>query len=144
MAIVAATNTQSPLCTIAQCLGDVVYRVSLRFQTIWEQIQPYVKQVVDACMQFECARRGGGRPKPSVQPKNRPPLTPDQRQIWDLLSGRVMSGKEIANTIGRDLCSEDAVRQRIRRMVGNGWQIKNTRGSGYWRPVAPPHGLATG
>lgn len=76
--------------------------------------------------------------------KNRPPLTPDQRQIWDLLSGRVMSGKEIANTIGRDLCSEDAVRQRIRRMVGNGWQIKNTRGSGYWRPVAPPHGLATG
>jgi len=122
----------------------MVHRVIVRFQSIWEQLQPLVKQLAEAGQQFNRARRSRVRPKPSALPDGRLPLTPDQRQIWDLLSGRVMSGKEISQALGRDMCSEDAVRQRIRRMAANGWQIKNSRGSGYWQPDAPPPGFATG
>jgi len=75
-------------------------------------------------------------PLESKDPK-RPPLTDAQLEVWNMLSGRILTAKEVALKLPRKP-SESAVAKLIKKMVDNGYPIRNIRGRGYYRENAPP------
>lgn len=66
------------------------------------------------------------------------PLTDGQREIWVLLKYRILTAKEIAIELFKDLTKEECVRKRISRMKKAGWLIRNKGQRGYYRPDALP------
>ena len=72
-------------------------------------------------------------------PPHRVPMTDGQKRVWDALSGRALTGKELTNELET---SEDTVRQWVRELRANGFDVPNKRGRGYYRLDAPPNDLA--
>ena len=66
-----------------------------------------------------------------------PPLSEQQKKIWELLDGQALIAREIAKRPGCG-ASEDSVRRQITKMRRKGYDIQNTRGKGYVREDAPP------
>lgn len=64
-------------------------------------------------------------------------LPPALREVWELLDGRALSAKEIAQAIGM-WTTEGSVYKRIRRLRALGYEIANQRALGFWRPDRPP------
>lgn len=65
-------------------------------------------------------------------------LTDGQKEIWDALANRVLSGKELARTLDRP---EDSIRQQISELRKSGYKVQNRLGRGYFRPDCPPKEL---
>lgn len=72
------------------------------------------------------------------------PLTDAQREVWSLLHGRALTGKEIAQKLEGTIVSEEAIRKRIRAIRESGRQIDSVSGLGYLRPDCPPPDEDTG
>lgn len=66
------------------------------------------------------------------------PLTEALQEVWDLLEGKAMIGKHIAQKVLGDPTQEDAIRKRISDIRKTGRTIDNRRGVGCFRPDAPP------
>lgn len=69
------------------------------------------------------------------------PLTPAQQKIWDMLEGKAMLGKELAQAVYGDVKRAGAVRKQIEGIRKTGRTIDSKRGFGYFRPDAPPSEL---
>ncbi len=68
------------------------------------------------------------------------PLPDGQRKVWDLLKGQALTAKEISAKLAeeREEVRDEAVRKRIEQIKESGRTIFNKRGTGYYRPDAPP------
>ena len=78
---------------------------------------------------------------PSCLPSGRRPMTDGEKQVWDLLDGRALTGKGIVNALHSEkgiITSEDTVRQHILELRKAGYSIPNQRGRGYYREDSPP------
>ena len=69
--------------------------------------------------------------------EERPLLTGQQEDIWELLDGQALTAQEIAKRLACG-ASEDSVRRQIKKMRRNGYDIQNARSRGYYRKDAPP------
>ena len=67
--------------------------------------------------------------------KRTPPLTDRQKEVWDALNGRALTGKELARELE---ASEDSIRQFVVGIRGTKRSVPNRAGRGYFRPDAPP------
>ncbi len=66
----------------------------------------------------------------------RPPLSDGQRDVWEALEGRALTGKQLHKRLG---VPEDSIRQHVRAMKKAGYEVRNARNlGGYYRPDAPP------
>lgn len=66
------------------------------------------------------------------------PLTPEAQEVWDLLQGRQLTGKQIAVRLEYGPGGEDMIRKRIKSLRNSGRRIESVPQHGYWRPDAPP------
>lgn len=76
---------------------------------------------------------------PASNRPSREPLSQQEKQLWDFLDGRAMTGKELAAELpGR--VDPQTVAKRIQRIRNKGWPISNRRTGtkGYFRDDAPP------
>jgi biotin operon repressor len=63
------------------------------------------------------------------------PIPESARAVWDALHRTALTAKELAQQLGS---SEDAMRKRVDALRELGYDIRNQRGAGYYRPDAPP------
>lgn len=69
------------------------------------------------------------------------PLSEALQEIWDLLEGKALLGKELARLVAGGPVSQDSIRKRIVAIRTTGRSIVNKRPFGYYRPDAPPEEL---
>ena len=67
------------------------------------------------------------------------PLSPQQAEVWNLLEGNILSGKEIAIKLHNDYTKGGAVRQLIMAIRSTGREITTVPAQGYFRPDSPPN-----
>ena len=70
------------------------------------------------------------------------PLTEIPKQIWDLLNGAAVPGKELAMRCYGDPRKASAIRKHIETIRKTGRTVDTRRGFGYFRPDSPPSELA--
>lgn len=63
------------------------------------------------------------------------PIPESARAVWDALHRTALTAKELAQKLGS---TEDAMRKRVDALRALGYEIRNRRGAGYYRPDAPP------
>jgi len=79
-------------------------------------------------------RNGTAAPTATETSPSRP-LPEGTAEVWEALNGQMLTAKEIAQKLR---ITEDAVRKRVARLREDGRTLDNRRGSGYFRPDAPP------
>lgn len=67
------------------------------------------------------------------------PLPDGLQEAWDALSGKVVTAKQLGQTLG---ISEDAARKRLSQLSELGYPVRNRRGAGYFRGDASSNGTA--
>lgn len=66
------------------------------------------------------------------------PLTEALQEVWDLLSGRLLSDRDLAKMVRSAPVTADSIRKRIQGLNNCSRLVENVRGRGYFRPDAPP------
>jgi len=74
-----------------------------------------------------------------LPPPRRTPMTDGQKRLWDALTRRALTGKELMKELDT---SDDTVRQWVRELRSNGYDVPNKRGRGYCRADAASDDLA--
>jgi len=72
-------------------------------------------------------------------PADRTPMTDGQKQVWDALDRRSLTGKEPSKKLDH---TEDVIRQWVRELRSKGYDVPTKRGRGYYRVDAPPDDFA--
>lgn len=67
-----------------------------------------------------------------------PPLTEALQEVWDALTNRFATAKELAKEILDDALKGDVIRKRIQAIRKTGRGIGHLASLGYFRPDAPP------
>ncbi len=77
-----------------------------------------------------------------ITPAARSPLTPRQREVWNLLDHKAKTDEELAQNLYGDRTKSSAARKLIQGMRERGYEISRASRHGYFRLDAPPDELA--